>query len=638
MTTLRLALRRPEQWLPLLRSVARVTREKGLTGLWEGIRYWHSQNRPADVVFASDAASPSTPPALPWFFRLDGPYAEWAREKVESPAARNAAQVALARLTMAPRFLVVVLPACAEDTHSSDTLDSLRAQAYDPAHVTVRTLSGIGSANAVNDAVRDAAPDIIAFIRDGDRLAPTALAEMALAFSNHPKADLVYTDEDCRTPDGVPFAPLFKPEFSPDLLDAVPFAARGMAIRRDAFLALGGLRSEVEDAAEYDLALRAAEAGRRFFRIPKPLYQRPATSVAEAFPSLLSSDFAVRRHRAARRALTESLVRRGATGAVVQDGEQAGTFRVVYPLPEPRPLISIIVPFRDRPELLQDCVESILSRTNYAPYELLLVDNGSTEPTTARLLARLSAFPAVRVLRLEMPFNFSAINNTAAREALGEYLVLLNNDTRVISGGWLDEMLRQCARPEVGAVGATLYFPDGPLQHAGVVLGMTGLAGHVWAGLRDNEVPGGWHRHTREVSAVTAACLMTPRTAWEELGGLDERFIVCGNDVDFCLRVRQSGRRVLHVPTARLYHDETQSRDPDKVLPQDLAMSALSYGPYLGRTDPHYNPNLTVATTRATLREPGEPGEPMPHVPTIPVPPAAHPRHVQEVGEGVRPS
>lgn len=629
-TALLRALRQPGRWPSLLVSVARVVRAKGLRGLREGISWWGAQAAIAPAP-ASPPDAPNATPTVPWFLRADGPYRDWVRDHVDvSPARRAALEKALARLPHPlPQFVVGVLPACGSDERMAESLDSVRTQVYDSSRVHSLPLPG-ADASAATLLLRNAAADWVVFLREGDRLAPAALAEAALFAAEHPDADVLYSDEDCLTPEGIAFAPAFKPEFSPDLLDAADFTARLLLVRRDAFERLGGLRPGFEPAAEYDLSLRAAEAGLRFARIPKVLYRRRTENLtAPAAPTLASSDADTRRHHAARLALAESLARRGASRAVIRDGAAAGTFRVVYPLPEPRPLVSIIIPFRDRPELLRTCVESILTRTAYAPYEIILADNGSTETETHRLLARLATFPAVRVVRLEMPFNFSAINNAAAREARGEYLLLLNNDTQVISEDWLDSLLRQCARPGVGAVGATLLFPDGTLQHAGVALGVTGLAGHPWAGLREDEVPGGgWHRHAREVTAVTAACLMTPRTVWETLGGLDERFVVCGNDVDYCLRARRAlGLRVLHAPDARLYHYETQSRDASKVLQQDLDMSAVSYGPHLGKTDPHFNPNLTVVTTRATLRTPGEPGEPEPPAPVGPLPPPAHPAH-----------
>ena len=605
--------------------MVRVARQKGLRGLRDGVGWWAAQERAV-----ADIAPPPVPgeegsPAIPWFLRPDGPYAAWARENVDPSAPRLAAlrtAAERAHPSGPPRFSVVLLPTCGDESVRDASLDSVRGQAYPPGCITA----------VLSPTTNGEDADWVAFLREGDRLAPGALAEVALAAAARPEADLFYSDEDCLLPDGTPVAPAFKPEFSSDLLDATPYACRLMVVRRDAFLRLGGL-SGGEDlaAAEYDLALRAAEAGLVFVRIPKVLYRRAVETVDDVTPSLLASDAAARAHRAGREALVRSLARRGESAAVVRDGETAGTFRISYPLPEPRPLVSILVPFRDRPDLLRVCAESILARTTYAPYELLLVDNGSETPETARLLARLaSAFPdCVRVVRHDAPFNYSAINNAAAREARGDYLVLLNNDTEVITGDWLEQMLCHCARPGVGAVGATLLYPDDTIQHAGVVLGLTGLAGHAWAGLRDAEVPGGWHRHARDVTAVTAACLMTPRAVWDALGGLDERFVVCGNDVDYCLRcARRAGLRVLHAPAARLYHYETQSRDAAKVLPQDLDMSALSYGPLLGRTDRYFSPNLTVATTRATLRLPGEPGEPEPPRPSGVVPAPLHPSHV----------
>jgi O-antigen biosynthesis protein len=610
------ALRHPGQWPSLLLSTGRVLKQKGIGGLRDGIRIWDTQEQVAEEIAAEKAAEslPAETPRVPWFLQPDGPYPAWAKANVDSADRLKELHTAMSQMPQAPRFTLVLLPGITEISEGDG---------HDSAQISI--VPGTDAAT-INEAVAKRASDWVAFLRAGDVLPTSALSEAAVAISENPTADIFYSDEDCLTWNGLPFAPQFKPEFSPDLLDAVPYTSHFLVMRRTVFQELGGVRAGYEDAAEYDVSLRASEAGKRFVRIPRILYRRRA-SLSAPSPSLLLSSAITRQHGIARKVLSESLTRRGVTDAVVWDGATAGTFRVVYPLPEPRPLISIIVPFRDRPELLRACAESILTRTTYAPYELLLLDNGSVQEETHDLLEALTQFPQVRVVRHDAPFNYSEINNTAVRAAKGDYLVLLNNDTRVISADWLDDMLRHCARPEVGVVGATLLFPDNTIQHAGVALGLTGLAGHLWGGLREEAVPGGWHQYTREVSAVTAACLMTRRSVWEAHGGLDERFIVCGNDVDYCLRVRRSGLRVLHVPTARLYHDETQSRDASKVLPQDLDMSALSYGPHLGRTDPFYNPNLTVATTRATLRQPGEMTEPEPPEPTGPIPPPTHPAH-----------
>jgi GT2 family glycosyltransferase len=266
----------------------------------------------------------------------------------------------------------------------------------------------------------------------------------------------------------------------------------------------------------------------------------------------------------------------------------------------------VIVPFKDKPELLEMLVGSLQKKTEYENYELLLISNNSTEPQTFELIEKLDG-PKIRHLTWDHPFNYPAINNFGARHAKGELLLFLNNDIEVIEGDWLSELVAQASRPEVGAVGAKLLFPSRKIQHAGVVLGMGGFADHVFAGLPDD---GTWTAFgvadwTRDYLALTSACLMMRREFFEELGGYDEKFQVCGSDVDLCLRARSAGKQVIYTPQSILVHHESATRRTDRIPVNDFWESFRAYRPYLGK-DPYYNPNLSLARTEPWLRDPAE--------------------------------
>ena len=427
---------------------------------------------------------------------------------------------------------------------------------------------------------------LVCFLDAGDTLPPTALQEVVAAFVAHPECQLLYTDEDVADAGGRR-APRFKPDFSPDLLLAGNSIGQLAVYRVELVDRLGGLGAGRAPYAYYDLALRAAAligAG-GIFHVPAVLCHRaePARDWP-AFPECPS--------RVAPSKLAEELP------AV----ERTGWPRLRFRLPDPPPLVSVIVPTRDRPDLLAACACGVLDRTDYPAIELLVVDNGSREPEAMALLSRLEATARVRVLRRPGDFNFSALNNTAAAEAAGEVLLLLNNDTEVLHSDWLDELVSHASRPDVGAVGARLLYPDGRVQHAGMLLGPGCAAVHVGRFARSDD-PGydGQLHCTRDLSAVTGACLALRRETFLSLGGMEERLAVAWNDVDLCLRVRAAGLRVIWTPHAVLLHREAASRGleaeeaaklarfrREQALMQERWQQAMEVDPFL-------NPNLLAS-------------------------------------------
>ncbi|MHB1712277.1 MAG: glycosyltransferase family 2 protein, partial [Acidimicrobiales bacterium] len=418
---------------------------------------------------------------------------------------------------------------------------------------TLTTNRGISRAS--NAAMEMATGEFIALLDHDDVLDPEALAELAAVALAHGDVDVIYTDEDKLDELDRPWQPHFKPDWDPDMLLSFPYLGHLTAIRHDLIRRIGGFRSEFDGSQDFDLMLRATEQARRVIHIPRVLYHwRVVAGSAAGDP-----DAKPWAYLASRRAVEDAVIRQGIDGYV--DG---APFRGAYHVRRrirSSPRVSIIMPFRDQAALTVACLASLDSSPGYPIDEVVLIDNGSTEPETRALRRQLEIRPATRVLEYPGPFNWSAINNMAARTCDSDMLLFLNNDVEATSEGWLHALVELGQRPEVGAVGARLVYPDGKLQHAGVVLGLGGVAGHLFAGMPREEMGYfGWDRIVREYSAVTAACMLVRRNVFVELGGFDEALAIAFNDVDFCLRLGQAGYRVLYTPHATLIHYESVSR------------------------------------------------------------------------------
>lgn len=461
-------------------------------------------------------------------------------------------------------------------------------------------------AAAVNAAISTVRGDFLTFLGHTDELTEHALYMVAVEVNAHPDAALIYSDEDRIDPQQRRFDPYFKPEWNPDLFLSQNFVRHLGVLRTEEVRKVGGIRAAHGEVGEWDLALRVVEriSASQIRHIPAILYHRrtkagfttpalvdrPATHAVQA---MLTAHFA----RMQRNVEIHPLV--------------DGRVRVRYPLPRCVPLVTLIIPTRNRFDLLYRCLESIYHRTTYANFELIVVDNQSDDPTTLRYLRRLVTERGVRVLRYDAPFNYSAINNFAVRHARGALLGFLNNDVEVITPTWLEEMVSHALRPEIGAVGAMLYYPNDTIQHAGVIVGMGGVAGHPYL-QQKRGYPGHRSRtlYVQNFSAVTAACLVIRRQLFEEVGGLDERHLpVAFNDVDFCLRLAERGYRNLWTPYAELYHHESASRGhedtPEKArrFKAEIAYMKRRWGGRLLH-DAAYNPNLALDRECFTLAFP----------------------------------
>lgn len=469
---------------------------------------------------------------------------------------------------------------------------------------------------ASNNALALARGDFVALLDHDDELHPQALAVIVEALQRHPQWQLIYSDEDKIDTDGRRYDPYFKPDWNPELLRGQNCVSHLGVYSRALMNAVGGFRVGLEGSQDWDLALRCSErldAG-EIGHVPLVLYHWRAIAGSTA-QGMEQKGYA---HDAGWRALREHLHRSGIMAKVMEIEGVGGAFRVRYPLPDTSPLVSIIVPTRDRLDLLRRCVDSILERTTYSHYEIVIVDNQSAESQTLAYLAGFDGHPKVRVHRHDRPFNYSRLNNEAVQACRGNLVCLLNNDIEVITPDWLEELASHAMRPHVGAVGAMLYYPENTIQHAGVVTGMHGVAAHPYCGM-PRGYPGqmGRARLTQNMSAVTAACLMTRREVYQQVGGLDVSLQVAFNDIDFCLRLRQHGYVNVWTPFAELYHHESASRGQEDTEEKrnrflgEVEFMKNRWGRQL-EYDPAYNPNLTLAGEPFTLSFPPRPWEQAP--------------------------
>jgi len=462
--------------------------------------------------------------------------------------------------------------------------------------VTFREANGHISA-ASNSALELATGEWIALMDQDDVLAPEALYHIFEALERNPTAKLIYSDEDKIDEVGKRFSPYFKSDWNPDLFLSHNMICHLGVYRADMVKQLGGFREGREGSQDYDLALRFIELLKpdQIIHVPRVLYhwRSHADSTAQ------SGDNKGYALRVGQQVLNEHFQRMGidATAELLD----FGMYRARYKLPDPLPLVSLIIPTRNGLKLLRQCIDSIVEKTEYPNYEIIIIDNNSDDEDTLKYLDAVSDKDRIRVIRDTRPFNYSALNNGAVLEAKGEFVGLINNDIEVISANWLGEMISIASQPGVGAVGARLWYPDDTLQHGGVILGIGGVAGHSHKGL-SRGAPGYFGRAQliQTLSAVTAACLIIRKDIFQEVGGLDEENLkVAFNDVDFCIRVREAGYRNVWTPYAELYHHESASRGEEDTPEKQLRFTSevnfiqQRWGKVL-QEDPAYSPNLTV--------------------------------------------
>lgn len=459
---------------------------------------------------------------------------------------------------------------------------------------------------ATNSALAIATGEFVALLDNDDELAINAFYEVVKVLNENPELDLIYSDEDKIDMDGNRSEPAFKPDWSPDLLLGTNYISHLGVYRRSILEEIGGFRKGYEGSQDYDLVLRFTEktTKERIKHIPKVLYYWRMLPTSTAVDQG-SKGYAF---EAGLRAVQDALVRRGINGHATH-GAANGLYDVYYDI-ESEKLVSIIIPTKNGYKDVQRCVSSIIEKTTYQNYEIIMADNGSTDPKMHELYAEFEQQLPGRffVESIDIPFNFSTINNRAAKKAHGEYLLFLNNDTEVITENWLTLMVSFAQQERIGCVGAKLLYPNNTVQHAGVILGLGGVAGHGHYGYPHGDL-GYFGRLAINVnySAVTAACLLMKKADFDAVGGFEEAFTVAFNDVDLCLKVQALGRDNVWLHEAELYHFESQTRGYDdkgkkkKRFEQEKVMMEEKWGPLI-ENDPFYNPNLTRDIPNFSLR------------------------------------
>lgn len=456
----------------------------------------------------------------------------------------------------------------------------------------------VNISTASNEASKLAKGEYIVLLDNDDELTPDALYEIVKVINQH-NPDFIYSDEDKLELDGSHTFPFFKPDFSYDLLLSLNYITHLATIKKEIFDKISGFHVGVEGAQDHDLFLRIVEQTDKIVHIPKVLYhwRMLETSTAK------TSDAKPYAHNAAKKAIQDHLNRIG-TKATVIDSEYTFVFDINYNLPEPQPLVSIIIPTKDGINFLDVCIKSILELSTYTNYEIIILNNNSTENETFEWFNKIQQLHSnIKVIEANYKFNWSKLNNHGIQESKGDVYIFLNNDIKIITNDWIERLVSRALQPSVGTVGALLLFDDNTIQHAGVVVGMNGWADHVYRETRQV------HMHspyvspmvTRNVLASTGACLAISKNTIDTIGKFDEDFLICGSDVEISLRAYQRGYRNIFDANTKLYHYESKTRD--SFVPEcDFDMSRKAYQFYWKNGDPFYNHNLKLDSVIPTYK------------------------------------
>jgi O-antigen biosynthesis protein len=599
------------------KSARKITRKASSRGV-----LMESGVVPADL--SSDQASARA--FAEWIAQNEPSTSELNRQRRSATPCQPKISLAVPAYNTPLPFLKAMIESVLEQTYANWELCIVDGASQDPAvqrtleaysdrdsRIRAQRLSqNFGIAGNSNRALELATGEFIALLDHDDTLAPFALFELATAINQYSDADLIYSDEDKIDSSGETRSqPHFKPDFSPDTLRSHNYICHLSCFRRDLLDALGGFRMGFDGSQDYDLILRAVEQARRIVHLPKILYHWRMHEASCA----MAPEAKLYAYDSASKALNQHLERCGLQGRA-RVGRTLGVYEVSYDLRD-RPLVSIIICNKDNCVLLERCLKSI-SNSTYANYEIVVVENSSSDFRTHDYYAQIQERPNIRVIEWEKPFNYSAMNNFGVENARGDVLLFLNNDIEAINNDWMRRLLEHALRPDVGGVGAKLYYPDDTVQHAGVILGLGGVAGHAHL-----EFPRSHYGYfgrlitTQNLSAVTAACLMMRRHVFEEVGGFDPRYAISFNDVDLCVRIRKQGYLIVWTPFAELYHYESATRGR-KDSPEKNARFALEeklfatdWADALNAGDPYYNRGLTLELPDFSLRlQPERPRSP----------------------------
>jgi GT2 family glycosyltransferase len=565
----------------IIRSIRATIANWGPRGLWyratgnvDGLySIWVRRHTPDDLALEAERSNARAARRLLGLITFVAHADDW-------PGARTVASVAGQTYSKWEWILVATDRACAV------TATALETCANDLRVRIIRQPAGTTRADAWNAAVQAATAEFIALLESHDELSLSALSEFAAAIDRTPASDLVYSDEDALGARGRRERPRFKPSWSPELLLAENYIGRLSLVRRELVTGPNGFRNGFDGAEEWDLFLRLSRRAERTTRVPLCLYHRAQGTRAE-LPD------------AGAQAVADHCRQLGLEAAV---STSAHGWRVTWPVPHDL-LVSIVIPNRDAPEVISQCVRGLLDSTSHPRRELIIVDNASTNADVLSLYRSLETDRRATIVPFNRPFNFSAACNAGAASAHGELLLFLNNDIEVIDPDWLSELARWALRPDIGIVGAKLLYPDRTIQHAGVAFGI-GLVGHVFSRAPEGTTTlFGSSETYRNYTAVTGACQMMRRGVFEELGGFDERFRLSFSDVVICMEAWARGYRVMYTPYARLVHHESFTRRREDSL-EDLQRLVAYLRQHHVYDDPYFHPELNPESAVPELRPP----------------------------------
>lgn len=464
-----------------------------------------------------------------------------------------------------------------------------------------------GISGNTNEALALATGDYIALLDHDDLLPKFSLYEIVKCINNHPEVEFIYSDEDkFEELGGKRYDPYFKSDFAPDTLRANNFICHFSVFRKDLMDKLGGFRSEFDGAQDYDILLRMSEETKNIIHIPKILYHWRVHELSTAKSGGTAKPYA---YEAGVKAVQAHIDRLGLKGKV-EHGKTLGTYKINYEIIG-NPKVSIIIPNKDYISTLKVCLKSIDKLTTYENYEIIIVENNSEQQETFEYYKKIDGKNKIKVVYYpEKEFNYSKIINFGVKNSTGEYIVQLNNDTELLTKNWLEEMLGFAQREDVGAVGAELFYPDKTIQHAGIIIGIGGVAGHVFKNIPHN-MHGYFSKDAmiQNMSAVTAACIMTPKSIYDEVGYMDEKFKVAFNDVDFCLKIREKGKLIVYNPYVQFLHYESKSRGfedtPEKQarFKNEIDRFYEKWQGFLDKGDPYYNINLRLDNDQCAIKE-----------------------------------
>lgn len=464
-----------------------------------------------------------------------------------------------------------------------------------------------GIAGNTNECIKMATGDFIALFDHDDLLPVFSLYEIVKCINEHPEVEFIYTDEDkITTLDKPRFNPHFKPDFSLDFLRANNYICHFSVFKKELMDQLGGERSKYDGAQDFDIILRVSELTKNIIHIPKVLYHWRVHPNSTAQADVESKPYAF---EAGIPAIQDHLERVGLKGTV-EHGASLGTYRIHYQF-EGNPKVSIVIPNKDEKETLKTCIQSILEKTTYENYEIIIVENNSETQEIFDYYKELEKNEKIKIVRYqEKGFNYSKIINLGVKNAEGEYIVQLNNDTEIETKDWLEDMLGFCAREDVGAVGVKLFYPDNTIQHAGIVFGVDRVATHLFRGL-PRHLHGYFARESsiQDFSAVTAACIMAKKSIYEEVGYMDEDMPVAFNDLDFCLKIRQTGKLIVYDPFVTVIHYESKTRGyedtPEKVARFEAEIKKFQekWKNIYEKGDPYYNPNFSLNSCQYQIKK-----------------------------------